>query len=301
MKNNRPPARKHPKDGPRRSNPRKGTAENRGKRSSGTGGTRRGGSGGGGGGSSGGADADSLYLYGLHTVRAALDNPQRRIERLIVTENGADRIDHIHPDRGTLPVEIKPPAYLQQLVGSEAVHQGVVLQCAPLDMLDASELFHLADAKLILALDQLTDPHNVGAILRSASALGADAVLTTSRNSAHETAVLAKSASGALDTIRLISLRNLSKSLAELNEMGFVTIGLDSDGPLILEDTLTTHNVKKVVLVLGAENKGLRQMTRETCSALARLDMPGPIKSLNVSNAATLSLYAVTRHLMTSR
>ena len=243
---------------------------------------------------------DSLYLYGLHTVRAALDNPDREIERLIVTENGARRIDADHPKRGSLPIEIRPPAYLEQLVGSEAVHQGVVLHCKPLNMLDASELFHLADAKLILALDQLTDPHNVGAILRSASALGADAVLTTSRNSAHETAVLAKSASGALDTIRLISLRNLSKSLEELNEMGFFSIGLDSEGPLVLEETLTSHNVQKVILVLGAENKGLRQKTRETCSALARLDMPGPIKSLNVSNAATLSLYAVTRHLLSS-
>ena len=124
----------------------------------------------------------------------------------------------------------------------------------------------------------------------------------TSRNSAHETAVLAKSASGALDTIRLISLRNLTKGLDELNGMGFFSIGLDSEGPLVLEETLTANQVEKAVLVLGAENKGLRQMTRETCSALARLDMPGPIKSLNVSNAATLSLYALSRHfLMSSR
>ena len=169
-------------------------------------------------------------------------------------------------------------------------------------MLDASELFHLADKRLILALDQLTDPHNVGAILRSASAIGADAVLTTSRNSAQETAVLAKSASGALDTIRLIELRNLSKGLEELNQMGFATLGLDSEGPLVLEETLSDLSPKKVVLVLGSESKGLRQKTRETCTALARLDMPGPIKSLNVSNAATLSLYVVAAHLpITSR
>ena len=291
MKNTRPPARKSAKDGSRRSAPKQNASQRRGKRPKSGGGAAAG---------EQAAKGDSLYLYGLHTVRAALDNPQRRIHRLIVTENGANRIEANHPQRGPLPVEIRPPNYLQQLVGAEAVHQGVVLQCDPLDMLDASELFHLADATLILALDQLTDPHNVGAILRSASALGADAVLTTSRNSAHETAVLAKSASGALDTIRLISLRNLSKSLAELNDMGFFSIGLDSDGPLVLEETLSEHQVEKVVLVLGAENKGLRQMTRETCSALARLDMPGPIKSLNVSNAATLSLYAVRRHLLMS-
>jgi 23S rRNA (guanosine2251-2'-O)-methyltransferase len=240
---------------------------------------------------------DNLYLYGLHTVRAALDNPRRKIAHLYMTENAAVRLGDPGSGRNEVPVDIKPAHYLDQLVGSEAVHQGVVAKCVPLDVLDASELFHLADAQLILALDQITDPHNAGAILRSASAIGADAVLTTSRNSARETAVLAKSASGALDTIRLVELRNLSKSLRELSEMGFVTIGLDSEGPLVLEKTLSDNQAKKVVLVLGSESKGLRQMTRETCQALARLDMPGPIKSLNVSNAATLSLYVVANHL----
>jgi len=243
------------------------------------------------------ASSDSLLLYGLHTVRAALNNPSRRIEDLSATENALARLGDLPAHRKNLTITVKPAHALDQLVGGEAVHQGVVARCQPLDMLDASELFHLVDAKLILALDQITDPHNAGAILRSASALGADAVLTTSRNSVHETAVLAKSACGALDTIKLIELRNLSKSLQELNDMGFYSVGLDSEGPLILEQTLHTSQAKQVVLVLGSENKGLRQMTRETCSALARLDMPGPIKSLNVSNAATLSLYAVANHL----
>lgn len=241
--------------------------------------------------------SDSLLLYGLHTVRAALNNPKRRIEELSATENALARLGDLPTERRDLAVSITPAHALDKMVGGDAVHQGVVARCQPLDMLDASELFHLADASLILALDQITDPHNAGAILRSASALGADAVLTTSRNSVHETAVLAKSACGALDTIRLIELRNLSKGLQELNDMGFYSVGLDSEGPLVLEETLTSSRARKVVLVLGSENKGLRQMTRETCSALARLDMPGPIKSLNVSNAATLSLYAVANHL----
>ena len=241
--------------------------------------------------------SDVLMLYGLHTVRAALNNPDRQIDELLMTENAVSRLGDLPSHRSDLEVSVTSPQALQSLVGSDAVHQGAVARCRPLDMLDASELFHLADAKLILALDQVTDPHNAGAILRSASALGADAVLTTSRNSVHETAVLAKSACGALDTIRLIELRHLSKSLQELNDMGFYSIGLDSAGPLILEETLSSSRADKVVLVLGSENKGLRQMTRETCSALARLDMPGPIKSLNVSNAATLSLYAVANHL----
>jgi len=167
----------------------------------------------------------------------------------------------------------------------------------PLDLLDASELFHLADARLLLALDQITDPHNVGAILRSAVAMGVEAVLMTSRNSALETAVLAKSASGALDMVKLVHLRNLSKGLEELNAMGFTTIGLDSEGPLILESTLTETKGRPVCLVLGSEGKGLREKTRETCTALARLDMPGAIKSLNVSNAAALSLYIVSKSI----
>ena len=245
------------------------------------------------------APSDSLYLYGLHTVRAALANPDRKIDELLATENAISRLGELPPHRSGLEVTVTSAQALQSLVGGDAVHQGIAARCQPLDMLDASELFHLADARLILALDQITDPHNAGAILRSASALGADAVLTTSRNSVHETAVLAKSACGALDTIRLIELRHLSKSLQELNDMGFYSIGLDSEGPLVLEETLVAGGADKVVLVLGSENKGLRQMTRETCSALARLDMPGPIKSLNVSNAATLSLYAVANHLKT--
>ncbi|MGI9366863.1 MAG: 23S rRNA (guanosine(2251)-2'-O)-methyltransferase RlmB [Rhizobiaceae bacterium] len=243
------------------------------------------------------ANGDHVYLYGLHTVRAAIQNPDRKILCLYTTDTGAKRLALDQKHTRQVNTEIATAQQLERFVGSEAVHQGVVAKCAPLDMLDASELFHLADKRLILALDQLTDPHNVGAILRSASAIGADAVITTSRNSAQETAVLAKSASGALDMIKLIELRNLSKGMEELNQMGFSTLGLDSEGPLVLEDTLAVLEPEKVVLVLGSESKGLRQKTRESCTALTRLDMPGPIKSLNVSNAATLSLYVVADHL----
>ncbi|NKB52050.1 MAG: 23S rRNA (guanosine(2251)-2'-O)-methyltransferase RlmB [Rhizobiaceae bacterium] len=295
MKSPRPPARKHSRNTSNRGTPRSGSDGGGGGASAGRSRPKR--KGGNRSSRSGAGSGDSLLLYGLHTVRAALNNPDRRIEELYVTENGLDRLGQIAPHRKALPVSLRSGQALDQLVGGEAVHQGVVAKCLPLDMLDASELFHLAEAKLVLVLDQITDPHNAGAILRSASALGADAVLTTSRNSVHETAVLAKSACGALDTIRLIELRNLSKGLQELNDMGFYSIGLDSEGPLVLEETLASSGADSIVLVLGSENKGLRQMTRETCKALARLDMPGPIKSLNVSNAATLSLYAVANHL----
>ncbi len=243
---------------------------------------------------------ESLLLYGMHTVRAALKNPNRRKIKLYVTENAVSRLGEALLASSSVEMETRPARSLDQLVGAEAVHQGVVLECLPLDTLDASELFNLADAKIILVLDQITDPHNAGAILRSATALGVDAVLTTSRNSAQETAVMAKSASGALDLIPLVQLRNLSKGLQELNDMGFTSIGLDSEGPLVLEETLKESRATQVALVLGSEGKGLRQQTRETCSALARIDMPGPIKSLNVSNAAILSLYVVAGHLRAS-
>ncbi|MEM9732965.1 MAG: RNA methyltransferase [Pseudomonadota bacterium] len=238
--------------------------------------------------------ADRVRLYGLHTVRAALDNPDRVALRLFVNEAGLSRLGHVPPN---LEIRGADLGSLQALVGAEAVHQGVVLECKILDGLDASELFHLADEKLLLALDQITDPHNVGAILRSAVAMGVGAVLVTSRNAASETGVLAKSASGALDMVKMVQLRHFAKGLAELNKMGFATIGLDSEGPLELRDTLEKSGGGKVCLVLGSEGKGLRQQTRETCSALARLDMPGPIKSLNVSNAAALSLYLAHLHV----
>ncbi|MEE9313011.1 MAG: 23S rRNA (guanosine(2251)-2'-O)-methyltransferase RlmB [Rhizobiaceae bacterium] len=241
--------------------------------------------------------ADVLQLYGLHTVRAALENDGRRKIMLHVSENALPRLGEDLVDRCGVEVTITHGSVLDKMVGVDAVHQGAVLECAPLNTLDASELFHLVDARLLLALDQITDPHNVGAILRSAVAMGVEAVLMTSRNSAVETAVLAKSASGALDMVKLVHLRNLTKGLDELNEMGFATIGLDSEGPLILEDTLEESKGRSVCLVLGSEGKGLREMTRETCTALARLDMPGAIKSLNVSNAAALSLYVVAKSL----
>ncbi len=159
----------------------------------------------------------------------------------------------------------------------------------PLRRLDA-----LKDSRMLLVLDQVTDPHNVGALMRSAVAFDAGAVITTMRHSPTESGVLAKSASGALELIPYIQITNLSDALEELHALGFQTIGLDSEGPEPLESTLAGD---KVALVLGAEGKGLRQKTRSTCTALARLDMPGAIKSLNVSNAAAIAMYAARQHL----
>ena len=226
-------------------------------------------------------------------MRAALDNPARRSLALHATSNALQRLGAVPPG---LPVNEGDTASLSRMVGAEAVHQGLVLDCEPLDRLDGSELHRLAQSRLVLVLDQVTDPHNVGAILRSAVAMGADAVLVTARNAAPETGVLAKAASGALDHILLGEIRNLSKAIGELAEHGFATVGLDSEGdadlPVVLEPP-----PRRVALVVGAEGRGLREGTREACATLARLDMPGEIKSLNVSNAAALALYVAHRAL----
>lgn len=236
--------------------------------------------------------ADGLVrLYGLHTVRAALDNPQRKIRKMLVTRNAQERLEIV--DLAALPfaAELVEPREIDKLTGSDAVHQGVVIEAEPLQ---PKRLDALGDVSLIVVLDQVTDPHNVGAILRSAVAFGAGALITTERHSPTESGVLAKSASGALEHIDHIEVRNLADALGKLHEAGFQTVGLDSDGPVELEKSFGGG---KVALVLGAEGKGLRQKTRETVTTLARLDMPGVIRSLNVSNAAAVALYAARRFL----
>ncbi|MBZ9759427.1 RNA methyltransferase [Mesorhizobium sp. CA8] len=238
------------------------------------------------------APGDGLVrLYGLHTVRAALDNPRRKIKKMLVTRNAAERLSI--PDLAALPfkAELVEPKDIDRITGSDAVHQGVLIEAEPLT---PKRLDALGDTKLVLVLDQVTDPHNVGAILRSAVAFGAGALITTARHSPQESGVLAKSASGALEHIDQIEVKNLADALGQLHEAGFQTIGLDSEGPAELEKTFDGD---KIALVLGAEGKGLRQKTRETVAALARLDMPGAIHSLNVSNAAAVSLYAARKFL----
>lgn len=232
-----------------------------------------------------------VRLYGIHTVRAALDNPERIIKRMLVTRNALERLEI--DDVSALPftAEIVDPRAIDKETGSEAVHQGVMVEAEPLM---AKTLVALGDTDLLLILDQVTDPHNVGAIMRSAVAFNCGALITTARHSPQESGVLAKAASGALELIPHIEVRNLSDALSEVEALGYQTIGLDSEGPVELEESFSA---KKVALVLGAEGKGLRQKTRETVNTLARLEMPGVIKSLNVSNAAALSLYAARKAL----
>jgi len=230
-------------------------------------------------------DSGPFFLYGLHTVRAALDNAGRRKFRLMATPNGLNRLKEAGPVEG-LPVEEVHPKGLDELLGKDAVHQGVALEVDPATRASLKEAGHL---DLVVVLDQVTDPHNVGAIVRTACAFGADAVVTTARYAPRETGVMAKAASGALDLVPLIEVRNLGDAIAELKASGLLCLGFDSEAGV----PLRPQRRGRVAIVLGAEGKGLRQRTRALCDEMVRLDMPGPIKSLNVSNAAAIALYAV--------
>jgi 23S rRNA (guanosine2251-2'-O)-methyltransferase len=227
---------------------------------------------------------DAVILYGWHTVVAALANPQRGIRKLWLTENAARRLADDNIDTKVTP-EIVRPVLIDQRLGPDAVHQGLLAEADPLPSPDIETL---AQEGMVLVLDQITDPHNVGAIMRSAAAFAVKAIVTTARHSPEATGVLAKSASGAVELVPLVTVQNLARALTGLNDQGFMTVGLDSQGS---ENLAAITLQQPLALVLGAEGKGLRQLTRETCSVVARLDMPGEIKSLNVSNAAVLALY----------
>jgi len=224
-------------------------------------------------------------VYGWHSAVAALRNPRRAIRRVLATPNALARLIEMGVANLPGPVEARE---LDRLTGSGAVHQGIGVLADPLPETDLGEL---EDAKLVLVLDQVTDPHNVGAILRTAAAFGADALILTERHGPAESGVLAKAASGGLEHVALVRVKNLARALDELGEVGFWRIGLDSENA----EPLTATPGEKLALVLGAEGKGMRRLTREKCDALMRIALPGPIKSLNVSNAAALALYALTQ------
>ncbi|MGV6875476.1 23S rRNA (guanosine(2251)-2'-O)-methyltransferase RlmB [Pseudochelatococcus sp. B33] len=237
-----------------------------------------------------GDEEDGVILYGWHAVHEALANPRRRFRSLLATENAARRLAEVFHSLPVSPTIVRP-SEIDRRVSADAVHQGLLLHAESLPALTIEDL---APESLILVLDQITDPHNVGAIVRTACAFGVDAIVTTARHSPAATGVLAKAASGGLEHVPFVIVRNLAGALQTLSERGYLCVGLDSEG----EHPLAAIEVRRpLALVLGAEGKGLRQLTRERCNALARLDVPGKIKSLNVSNAAAVSLYDVTSRL----
>ena len=240
------------------------------------------------------AAAETVWLFGLHAVRDALANPEREKLRLVVTQNAVDRLGDLH---GMEP-EITDPRVFGKVVplAPDSVHQGAALEVKPLKWGSLSEVA-LREAPgetrpLLVALDRVTDPHNIGAILRSAEVFGARAVIAPSRHSAPETGALAKTASGALERQPYLRVPNLAEALVQLKNMGFVLIGLDGTGTEDLPQTLTELKGRAICLVLGAEGPGMRELTLKSCDRIARIPFAADFGSLNVSNAAAVALYA---------
>ena len=247
-----------------------------------------------------GKSGAAVWIYGTHPVSEVLGNKYRIIRRLVTVSDGqrqlAGEFASLISMRGQpLVPETLDRHAIERLLPAGSVHQGIAVLVEPLTPPD---LFEICDAakssgsSLLLILDQVTDPHNVGAILRSAAAFGAQAVIVTERNAAAESGVLAKSASGALEHVPLVPVTNLARAMAQLKEAGFWCIGLGAEGG----ETLAEIDLSgRVALVLGAEGSGLRRLTRDNCDKLARLPTQGPIGQLNVSNAAAIALYEVAR------
>lgn len=236
------------------------------------------------------APRGSVWLHGLHPVAAALANPNRRLKRLLLTEEAEATLAARLPQPWSLAAERIDRAKLDHLLGRDTVHQGAGLLA---DLLAPPALSAVLERPgPVLVLDQVVDPRNIGAVLRSAAAFGAACVITQDRNAPEETGVLAKAASGALEQVPLLRAVNLARTLAALKAAGLWVIGLDSGGAPLRGAPLKE---RRVALVLGAEGAGLRRLTRETCDEVAGLAMPGLMESLNVSAAATVALYELTR------
>jgi 23S rRNA (guanosine2251-2'-O)-methyltransferase len=236
---------------------------------------------------SGRASTGQVRLWGRHAVEAALKNPARSHRKLWATREGLASLDgELPPD---FPLEFADGADLARLVARDAPHQGLVLECAPLEDVFLDEVLGDAGGPIVV-LDQVTDPHNVGAILRSAAAFGAAAIVTQDRHAPPESGVVAKSASGALDVVPWVRVVNLARALEELAEAGYWRIGLAGEADATLAEALPAG---PVALVLGAEGEGMRHNIAAHCDALARLPIGDAIESLNVSNAAAIALYAI--------
>ncbi len=233
---------------------------------------------------------DAAVLYGWHTVKAALTNPQRRFHRILATESAIRRLDE---DGIAFPIAPTPanPEDIAAAAGANAVHQGLYAEADPLE---SPELEDVVAGGIVLALDQVTDPHNFGAILRSAAAFAVKAVVTTERHSPQASGALAKAASGALEYVPVVTVVNLARALDELRDLNTLLVGLDSGGDA---DLAAMPLTAPLALVIGAEGKGLRHLTRARCDAIARLAMPGRITSLNVSNATAVALYVASTKL----
>lgn len=244
------------------------------------------------------AAAETVWLFGLHAVRDALMNPARTRLRLVLTRNAADRLADAVAASGMVPEIVDARVFDREVpLAPDSVHQGAAVEVKPLSwgkLGDIAASGAGGSRALIVALDRVTDPHNVGAILRSAEVFGARAVVATARHAAPETGALAKTASGALERQPYLRVTNLAEALTELKAMGYVVLGLDGTGEATLPEALAELKGRAICLVLGAEGPGLREKTLETCDRVVRIPFAADFGSLNVSNAAAVALYAAS-------
>jgi 23S rRNA (guanosine2251-2'-O)-methyltransferase len=236
------------------------------------------------------APKGTVWLYGHHAVAAALANPNRRLRRLLLTEEGEAAIGKLLPPPWAVSPERVDRGRLDTLLGRDIVHQGSALLADPLAPPSLQSV--LEKPGVIIVLDQVTDPRNVGAIMRSAAAFGAAAVITQDRNAPEETGGLAKAASGALEKMPLLRAVNIARTIIALKAANVWCIGLDAAGKPLSGPAFAD---RRVALVLGAEGEGLRRLTRETCDEIAGLTIKGAVESLNVSAAASVALYELSR------
>ncbi len=244
--------------------------------------------------SSSGDEGGVPLLYGAHAVRAALGNEKRRINRLFVTQNAANELAEAIDRRGVQP-SVKTGGELAQMLPPDAVHQGMVLDCTPIPQPTLDEV--AASGKTLVLLDQVSDPRNVGAILRAAAVFGAGAVIVTRRNSPPAGGTLAKTAVGALEVVPLIEVANLARALEDLHKAGYMSVGLDEAGAVLIDQV---PQGRPLAVVMGAEGPGLRRLTRETCDMLARLPVADAAEgeafaTLNVATATAVTLYALSQ------
>jgi 23S rRNA (guanosine2251-2'-O)-methyltransferase len=241
------------------------------------------------------ADAsETVWLFGLHAVRDALANPARHKLRLVVTKNAADKLSEAIASSGLSP-EMADPRKFPAPLDPGSVHQGAALEVRPLDWGRLEDVALAEGAPRLVLLDRVSDPHNVGAILRSAEVFGARAVIAPARHSAPETGALAKTASGALERQPYLRVPNLGNAIEALKDMGYLVVGLDGEATVEIGQAGRDAAGRPAALVLGAEGPGLRARTRELCDRMACIPSAGGFGSLNVSNAAAVALYALTR------
>lgn len=238
--------------------------------------------------------SETLWIYGKHAVQAALDNPDRQVIQVLATRNAMEDLQI----PGGTPQNTAAPQDIASVVPRDAVHQGCAVEVKPLETYTLDDLSPDEDVPnpLVVVLDQVTDPHNVGAIARSAAAFGVNAIIVPDRKAAPESGTMAKTASGGLEVVPIVRAVNLAQTLSHLKDMGYWTLGFDGTADQTLAEAARTLHDTPTAIVMGAEGHGLRRLTKEHCDHVARIPMTPFMESLNVSNAAAIALYAFSQY-----